>query len=419
MRVAEHAASEGDVPRALAALATATKRDPVCIPARALQLDLLADDDPSTFATQLEAIAEHLPTDEGRSRALLLAAWVWGARANDSRAARLALTQASVAGAPDETVARIARTLASLAGDGVWYEEATKRLLAGTPSDDERPMLWLELARARFARGALEEARAALHEIGATPKGAWLGRALEAFLPRRAGEDGDDERLRKAAERERCSVAAGAGRARGAPCSPRTSRAVSCSWPRCARTGAGDVEGARRRLRELASQRPDDVLVETYLAELERSRGALDVVALVAERCAGATDDAELAASLRIEAGLTRWRQGIAREPSQRSKRAIDGAPEAARAELAWAMRGIDSDSLDARRRAMARALDGGGDEATILLERFATELAAGDATEASGRAGHRGGGERAGSGPRCGARAGSVERLGGRRARS
>ena len=38
-------------------------------------------------------------------------------------------------------------------------------------------------ARARFARGAFEEARAALKEVGDPPPGAWLGRALEVFLP--------------------------------------------------------------------------------------------------------------------------------------------------------------------------------------------------------------------------------------------
>ena len=149
------------------------------------------------FAAQLEALAEHLPTDDGRSQALLLAAWVWGARANDARGARLALGQASVAGAPDETTSRIARTLASIAGDVTWYEEATKRLLAGAPRDDdpagssERAMLWLELASSRFARGALDEARTALKELGATSQGAWLGRALEAFLPnpRRSADD--------------------------------------------------------------------------------------------------------------------------------------------------------------------------------------------------------------------------------------
>src|SRR5262249_48757135 len=67
MRVAEHAASEGDVDAALAALLTAIKHDPSCIPARALQLDLLADGgDPSVFAGQLEAFAEHLTNDDAR-----------------------------------------------------------------------------------------------------------------------------------------------------------------------------------------------------------------------------------------------------------------------------------------------------------------------------------------------------------------
>ncbi|MGO9713499.1 MAG: hypothetical protein ACLQBL_31885 [Polyangiaceae bacterium] len=374
MRIAEHAASEGEVPRALAALSRATEKDPACVPARALQLDLLADDDPSAFATQLEALAEHLPTDDGRTRALLLAAWVWGARANDARAARLALVQASVAGAPDEVVARVARTLASIAADGTWYEEATKRLLAGEPSDDERPMLWLELARARFARGAAEDAREALKEVGATTKGAWLGKALEAFLPPGEGEDAARVGARAMQALDELSTR---------PQPADVARGLVLMAAIRAHRG-GDTDGARTRLNELATGRPSDVLVETYLAELERSRGALDDVARIAERCAEATDDADLAASLRLEAGFTRWRHGDRAGAIASFETAIDGSPDAARAALAWALRGVGVDSLDGRRRAIARSLDSGGDEATLLLERFATELAAGDAREAS-----------------------------------
>ena len=381
MRIAEHAASEGDVARALAALSTATEKDPTCVPARALQLDLLADDEPSAFAAQLEGLAEHLPTDEGRSRALLLAAWIWGARANDPRAARLALGQASVAGASDGTVARIARTLASIAGDATWYEDSTKRLLAGSPSDDERPMLWFELARARFARGALEDARAAVREIGATPQGAWLGRALEAFLPAK-GEDGDatratlDYEVVPAALRALDELAA-------RPQPAEVARGLTLMAAMRAHRN-GDTEGARTRLRELAKQRPADVLVETYLAELERSRGALGEVAEIVERCAIATDDPELAVELKIEAGFTRWRQGDRQGAIATFEGAIDDAAESARAALAWAVRAVDVHSLDARRMAIVRSLDSGGDEATLLLERFAVELAAGDAAKAS-----------------------------------
>lgn len=382
MRIAEHAASDGDVPRALGALATATENDPTSVPARALQLDLLADDEPAAFAAQLEALAEHLPTDEGRSRTFLLAAWVLGSRAKDARGARLALAQASAAGAPDETVARIARTLASLAGDSTWYEESTKRLLAGSPTDDERPMLWLELARARFARGALEEARAALQELGATPRGAWLGRALEAFLPPAAiASEREDEALEETGETAaRPLQALDELAARPQPVDVSRGLVLMAAM-RAHRMG--DIEGARARLRELVTQRPEDILVETYFTELERSRGALDVVALVAERCAENTEDPELEAALRIEAGLTRWQNGDRTGALASFEGAIDAAPDAARAVLAWAVRAVEADSLDARRRSIARALDGGGDEPTLLLERFATELAAGNANEA------------------------------------
>ena len=71
MRVAEHAASDVDAPHALAALSRAIGSDPGCLPARALQLDMLADGpDAGAFAAQLESFADHLATDEARGRAL-------------------------------------------------------------------------------------------------------------------------------------------------------------------------------------------------------------------------------------------------------------------------------------------------------------------------------------------------------------
>jgi len=371
MRIAEHAAGEGDVPRALVALASAVEKDPACVPARALQLDLLADEDPAAFATQLEALADHLPTEDGRARTLLLAAWVWGARANDAPAARAALAQSSLAGTSSETVAHVSRTLASLVGDATWYEESTKRLLADGSSEADRPMLWLELARARFSRGDEEGGRAALREIAACRNGDWLGRVIEAFLPSR-DPAATDARAREALD-ELAARPQPEDVARGL---------VLMAAMRAQR--AGDLDGARTRLHALTTKRADDVLAATYLAALERSLGAGDRAAAVAEACAEATTDTELAAALRLEGALERWRHGDRRGAMAALEAAVDSAPDAARAVLAWAGRGIDADDPDARRRAIARALDAGGDEATLQLERFGLELAAGNDRDAS-----------------------------------
>jgi tetratricopeptide (TPR) repeat protein len=370
MRIAELAASEGDVPRALTALASAVAKDPTCVPARALQLDLLADDDPAEFALQLEALADHLPTEDGRARALLLAAWVWGARANDAPAARSALGQSSLAGTPSETVAHVSRTLASLAGDATWYEEATKRLLADGASEAERPMLWLELARARFGRGDEDGGRGALREISACAGGEWLGRALEAFLPSSSPAT-TSPRAREALD----ELAA-------RPQPEDVARGLVLMAAMRAHRG-GDIDGARMRLQTLLSKRGDDVLAATYLADLERSRGARDEAARVVEFCAAATSDPELAAALHLEAALERWRQGDRSTAVASLEAAVDAAPEAARAVLAWAARGVDVDDPNARRRAIARALDAGGDEATLQLERFGVELATGNDEDA------------------------------------
>ncbi|HXN31960.1 MAG TPA: hypothetical protein VN894_08865, partial [Polyangiaceae bacterium] len=184
MRVAEQSASQGDAPRALDALSRAISSDPGCLPARALQLDMLADgSDPAALAAQLEAFADHLATDEARGRTFLLAAYVWAVHAKDVAGAKAALSQSAMYGVAPSTTARVARALASISDDLGWYEESTKRLVAAGSDDRELVSLYVELVRLRHARGDTEGEAKALRDMTSAPKGAWLGRALEAFLP--------------------------------------------------------------------------------------------------------------------------------------------------------------------------------------------------------------------------------------------
>src|SRR4029077_19902464 len=57
-----------------------------------------------------------------------------------------------------------------------------------------------------------------------------------------------------------------------------------------------------------------------------------------------------------------------------------ESAPAAAKMALGWASRGVDVESIDARRKAIDLASSGGLlDERALALERFATEVAGGD----------------------------------------
>ncbi len=362
MRVAEHAASHGDPAAALAALSRAIAFDPGCLPARALQLDMLADgSDPAAFAGQLEAFADHLGTDEARSRTFLLAAYVWAVRAGDASGARAALSQAAMFGAPPATTGRLARSLASIAGDAAWYEEATKRLLAAGGTESEAVSLYVELVRLRYARGDADAAGKTLRELGATPRGAWLARVLEAFAPTSAGD--------------------GAARARvaleelaGIEADPELSRGLSLVAAMRAHA-AGDTSAARARLRELADRDAADPVVASFLADLDRAVEDHGAAARVASDAAAATTDPELAAALRLEAGFERWREGDRVAAVEEMEAAAAGAPETAKMALAWASWGVEPDSLDARRRALENAEDGGGDKLVLALERFAVEV--------------------------------------------
>ena len=362
MRVAEHAAADGDAPRALDALARAIAFDSACLPARALQLDLLADSgDPAAFAAQLESFAGHLETDEARGRSFLLAAYVWAVRAKDTAGAKAALSQAAMYGVPQATAGRLARSLASIAGDAAWYEEATKRLLATGGLDAEALSLHVELLRLRAARADAEATSKTLRDMGATPRGAWLARVLEAFAPD-AGERG------RAALEELAGIESDAEVARG------------LSLVAAMRAhAAGDSDGARTRLRELADRDAADPAVAAYLADLDRAAGDHAAAARVASDAAAATADPQLAAALRLEAAFERWRAGDRVTALEEMEAALPGAPEAARTALSWASWAAEPDSVEARRQALENAEENGGDRRVLALERFALEVGAGD----------------------------------------
>ena len=372
MRVAEHAAYEGDGARAIEALARAIACDPGCLPARALQLDMLADgNDPGAFAAQLEAFADHLGTDEARGRAFLLAAYVWAVRARDTAGAKAALSQAGMFGISPATTGRLARSLASLAGDAPWYEEATKRLLAAGATEDESVSLYVELVRSRYARGDAEAAARALRELGATPRGAWLARVLEGFGVAATAPTGDARGRALAAVEELATLET----------EPELSRGLSLVAAMRAHA-SGDTDNARAKLRDLADRDAADPVVASYLGDLDRAAGDHGAAARDASQAAAATDDPQLAAALRLEAGFERWREGDRAAALEEMEAAAPGAPEATRAVLAWATWGVEPDSLDARRRAVANAesaAESRGDRRVLALERFAVELAARD----------------------------------------
>ncbi len=369
MRAAEQAASLGDGAGALAALSKAVARDPACLPARALQLDLLADGpEPAAFAAEVEAFAEELPTDEGRARAFLLAAYVWGAQAGDAEAAKAALSQAGMAGAPPTVVSRLSRTLASLRGDTAWYEEATRRLFTVLSSEEatkdatddvERASLAFELLRARLERGDGEGAKKALADLGALPSGTWMATALEALLPDEAVAD-------RSALVRLAALEADPDRARG----------LTLVAARAAHL-AGDLDAARVRLRDLVTRDAGDAVAGVYLAALELRAGDAAASADVLASTAAHIDDTELAATLYMEAALRRFRAG-AKSSALEAVSAAAEADEAALALRAWAARGVDTESAEGRRRALAFAEAVGEDAALVALDRLGVELAPG-----------------------------------------
>jgi tetratricopeptide (TPR) repeat protein len=380
MRVAEHAASEGDIPRALAALGRATTSDPTSSPARALKIDVLeGSGDGAGFAAELEELARVSSTNEARGRALLLAAYVWATRVDGTdeklrTRAREALDQAEAAGVPKETIARLGRSLASLHGhDRAWYEDATRSLIeqasSGTAvSARELPLLWIELARLRLAQGddaGAAKATAALRDL---PEGVWLGRVLDGL----ASPEIDPARARTALEELAADVE---------DASLRRSLRVVCALRARA---AGDEPAAIAHLEALAKEDAGDPLVTAYLGDLLRlagdRAGAARIASAAAEAIENSGDDPVRAAARYLEAGFEKWRLGERSVALAHFDAASQAATTAARPAMLWATRGIDVDSVDGRRR----ALDVAGGDAGTSLERFALEASLGDPDEAA-----------------------------------
>ena len=408
MRVAEHAASEGELSRALEALTRATERDPVCAPARALKMDILdagtgsAAGDPaasgadgSRFAEELEELSKHYGTGEAQGRALLLASYVWATRAGNAERAREALGQAEACGVGKELIARLGRSLASLRGDDAWYEAATRSLIECRASLPERelPLLWVELARLRLAQGDEHGAAKATGQLRGLADGAWLGRVLDGLTgsaaASRGGSQLDDDEV--ATDDERGSTeaarAASARRAREAVEELATSVTDPDMRRSLALVGAlrahadNDTAATVKHLRALATEDASDPLVAAYLGDLLRAAGDRVGAAHLARGVAEAQDeDLELRAARFLEAGFELWKVGDKASAVASFEAAAAAAPDAAHPVLAWATRGVDVDSLEGRRR----ALELGGGDASIAIERFALEATMGDPDDAA-----------------------------------
>lgn len=379
MRVAEAAASREDVHGALSALNEALKADPACVPARALQIDLLGSaNDPGGLAGALESMAAELPTDEGRGRTYLLSAYVYAIEAADLAGAKAALSQAGVAQVSALTLARVSKLLASATGDGAWYDDALRRLLVSGVGDKERLSVWYELGRTRLLRGDEEGAGKAFDALAGLPGGGWLGRALGAYaLGLHAREKAKDSGGHDTEPTLRVRAAPGPlDELRRAESDGAFRRALALAAVRRAER-MGETDGVQSRLRELLAEDPNDLVAAAYLSEVERRAGRPVEAAKVLLSAAEGAAPAELATALYIEAGILFFRANERAAAIDAFGAATNASSPSATLLLAWALRGsTGADAATAAAR-LERAADLGEDSALVALQRAALELAA------------------------------------------
>lgn len=359
LRVAEAAASDGDGAAALQAVKSALSEDPACIPARALELDLLSGGmDGAALAATFEETAEQLPSKEGKARYYLMAANAWARLAGDVQGAKAALSQAGLFGTSPSTVARVARLLATTTDDGGWYDEATKRLIAAGAAPQEKLSLWYELARQRMLKGDGAGAKEAVTALAELPDGDWLGSTLHAYVLPLAGSDvaaTDAAALEKLAQVET---------------DPATVTALNVAITlRKARAGA--IDDATKLLEEIQADEPQGLLVSVALAEALKQRGQLTAAAAVLSECASGQTHDMLAASLSLWAGMTYWQGGDRKAAVECFTHAHEREPDAGGLMLSWALRAVEPNDLNARRQALDTASN---EDPVLALERFGLE---------------------------------------------
>jgi tetratricopeptide (TPR) repeat protein len=377
MRIFEGAASRGEREAALEALSRALELDRGCVPARALQIDLLLDSDPAAFAASLEAMAEHGLSDDAKGRAYLLSAWAWAILANEVSGAKAAMSQAAMFGVGHGVVSRLARTFASLVDDEGWYEDSTKRLIAAGSPAEEHASLWFELARMRLLRGD-PEADKALASLAKAEGGLWLGRVLGAYALGLPKPDSADPRVTRSPEQIELLAAAEED-----PGMARALRVVAAIL----RVRTGDKPAAVERLRALHEEDAGDLLVGVLLADLERAAGDVAAAARALSGCAGLVGDAEVAAALHLEAAFLLWRAKQRAPALEAIRAAREQLPEAAVTALLWASAALDADTVEGRRRVLDLSEECGADKISVALERFALESCEGGDVDQAGAA--------------------------------
>jgi hypothetical protein len=381
MRVAEAAANRDDAQGALIALSKGLGADPGCIPARALQIDLLGNaTEASALAAALEGMAGELPSDDAKGRAFLLSAYVFAVQARDFAGAKAALSQAGMCGVPPGVLARTARMLASILEDNPWYEDATRRLIASGAQDGESVSLWFELGRTRLLRGDNDGAAKAFTSIGQAPGGAWLGPALGAYALGHTvnGKTETSEGHENAAEgpppARPAPSPATLDQLRAVESNAGTARALAIAAARRADL-AGNAEEAATRLHELFEADRTDVVAAIYLADLEKRAGRPLAAAKVLATLAGAVPAGELTTSLHIEAAVLLWRAGERVPALEQLEAALSGQTPAVAPLFGWALRGMDAGSPDERARLVQRAAELSDDKQLLSLQHLGLQL--------------------------------------------
>lgn len=363
-RAAEAEANLGRDAEALLLLRQALEADSHHLMARAMQLHLLLErQDLEHYAEALEAVAHNSTDEASRARYFGLAALAWSQTKGNSEAARAALLQSADAGIAQRTAGRWARLLSVLCRDPHWERDATERLLEAGEVE-EHYSARLQLARSAWLRGDSETAQRALTQLSTTEHGAWLGAMLRAYPP--AAVDAESNDVRDDGVDALSTLAA---------VSPAEERRALLQIVALRHHRARRLDLAREVLGELHSESPADVAIAQQLAHVRSDAHERLDAARVLSESGDACSDPDVAAALKLQAGILAWMGGDRKLAVSNFESASRDSSAASSGLLHWALRAAEPDSPAARSKALQAGLDSNGDVDVYALERFALGL--------------------------------------------
>jgi cellulose synthase operon protein C len=362
--------------RRFVALGLGADRKSLALRAFDIHLAICRDDRPY-LGVAVEAAAECLETEAEKAEWLLAAAGLWALVVQDGESANAAISGAFSHGLESSVAHQASRLLATWSNDWDLYDVSTSLAQNSASTPIERVDLLLELLRVRLLKRDTARALSAIRTLAKSEDAAILGCLVEATLGN--------------CLRRRQDAAATAPGANG------PAERIPIDWEKLAEDAgstelahalqlgsavdlllANDNELAARRLDDLGTQDPSNLVVMAARSAFALRAGNIRETTSILSRTADCVEDASLRATLAFEGLWLGIREGCLDDVPQLLDLANLSHPEATSALSRWILRLASDRAPDLADRVL-EASRGQGSPTRRALEKLGLSLARGD----------------------------------------